>query len=289
MSEAVELAAAPREIRFDFEGQTITGKAWGDPDGLPTLALHGWLDNANTFDRLAPLLPELNLVAIDFAGHGFATHRPARVHYQSILDVQDALSAANALGWERFNVIGHSMGAAVAAELGGLFPRRIARAVHIDGYVHHHGDSAEDILANLQAIEQMLGTHRSPPIYRSLDAMADRVTQATDQSFTAARILIGRGHKHAGSGYTWRTDPRIRHRTPCRYTDEQIDELMRRSDFPALLIVARSGDEWFRPGIERRRGHHPDLTVEHIDGGHHVHLEDTVDTVARLVRSFLGL
>ena len=87
----------PHELNFDVNGLRLTAKAWGDPAGIPTLALHGWLDNANTFDRLAPLLPELDLVAPDFAGHGFSSHRTAGVHYTSLLDVQDALAIANDL------------------------------------------------------------------------------------------------------------------------------------------------------------------------------------------------
>ena len=123
-----------KELAFDVNGLRLTAKAWGDPAGTPTLALHGWLDNANTFDGLAPLLPELDLVAPDFAGHGFSSHRATGVHYTSFADVQDALAIANGLGWERFNVIGHSMGASVAAELAGLFPERILRAVMVDGF-----------------------------------------------------------------------------------------------------------------------------------------------------------
>lgn len=42
------------------------GKIWGPPDGHPVLALHGWLDNAGTFDTLIPLLPpNLRIVAVD--------------------------------------------------------------------------------------------------------------------------------------------------------------------------------------------------------------------------------
>ena len=91
----------------------LAAKAWGNPDGVPFLGLHGWLDNANTFNRLAPLLPELNFIALDFAGHGLSDHRAPGVHYTSFFDVQDVVAAAEALGFERFGLIGHSMGGAV--------------------------------------------------------------------------------------------------------------------------------------------------------------------------------
>ncbi len=291
MLQTAPLQQSPRakELSFDVSGLHLTAKAWGDPAGAPTLALHGWLDNANTFDNLAPLLPELDLVVPDFAGHGFSSHRAAGVHYTSLADVQDALAIANDLGWERFNVIGHSMGAAVATELAGLFPDRILRAVMIDGFAHHEGNADDAVLSNRRAIEQMLAAeHKTPPVYADLDAMIRRVTEATDQSWGAAATLVARGHKLVRGGYTWRTDPRIRFSTPQRQNHEQLDALMARSTAPALLIVANQGDRWYRPGIERRAAAHPALRIEYIDGPHHVHLEDA-PRVAHLIRGFLGL
>ncbi len=277
-----------KELTFEVSGLRLTARTWGDSEGAPTLALHGWLDNANTFEHLAPLLPELDIVAPDFAGHGFSSHRAPGVHYTSFADVQDVLAIANILGWERFNVIGHSMGASVATELAGLFPERILRAVMIDGFAHHEGDTAAMLESNRRAIEQMLAQHKTPPVYADLDAMVRRVTQATDQSWQAAATLVARGHRLVRGGYTWRTDPRIRFSTPQRQDQEQLDALMMRSTAPALLIVANQGDSWYRPGVERRAANHPALRIEYIDGPHHVHLEDA-PRVAALIREFLSL
>jgi pimeloyl-ACP methyl ester carboxylesterase len=278
-----------RELSFAVNGLRLTAKTWGDANGMPTIALHGWLDNANSFDRLAPLLPELDLVVLDFAGHGFSSHRPAGVHYTSLLDVQDVIAVADDLGWERFNLIGHSMGAAVASEVVGLFPERITRAVMIDGFAHHEGNALDALLANREAIVQMLNREpRQPPVYPDLDAMIRRVTAATDQSWDAAATLVARGHRQVRGGYTWRTDPRIRFRTPQRMSDDQLDALMARSSAPSLLIVAQQGDRWYRPGIARRAQYHPALAVEQLDGPHHLHLEAQVSRVAEKIRGFFG-
>lgn len=44
-------------------------KVWGTPNDHPILALHGWQDNAGTFDKLIPLLPsDLYVVCLDFCG-----------------------------------------------------------------------------------------------------------------------------------------------------------------------------------------------------------------------------
>jgi pimeloyl-ACP methyl ester carboxylesterase len=277
---------------FEVVGSTLAALQWGEENGTPTFALHGWLDNANTFNRLAPLLPELNLVALDFAGHGLSSHRPPGVHYHPLLDIQDVLAVADQLGWERFNLIGHSMGAGIASELAGLFPERVAKAVMIDGFVATGGaGAAERINENREAVLQMLhASTKKPPVYTSLDDMVRRVTEATDQTWAAADALVARGHKPVDGGYTWRTDPRIRFRTPLRMTSEQIDELMRRTTCAALLIVANSGDRWYRDEVAARHAVHPNLEIAYIDGPHHVHLEpEYYRDVADLTRAFLGL
>ena len=56
----------------------LAALAWGDPEAPTWLALHGWLDNAESFSRLAPLLVEalgIRIVAIDFPGHGHSQPR----------------------------------------------------------------------------------------------------------------------------------------------------------------------------------------------------------------------
>lgn len=282
----------PAARTFDVFGSRLAALQWGDPNGVPTFALHGWLDNAATFNRLAPLLGELNLLALDFAGHGHSDHRPAGAHYHPLLDIQDVLGVAAQLGWERFNLIGHSMGAGIATELAGLFPERVLHAVAIDGFLATGGAGpTERIDDNREAIQQMLAAAgRRAPVYSSVDDMIRRVTQATDQSREAAAELVARGHKATTEGFTWRTDPRIRFRTPLRMAAEQIDELMRRSTSPALLMVADSGDRWYLNGLEYRQAAHPNLKVARVAGPHHIHLEpDHYRVVAALTRSFLGL
>ena len=66
-------------------GFELAVRIWGDPQASPDqpqhrwLALHGWADNAASFDRLAPMLVREGaacVVAIDAAGHGLSGHRP---------------------------------------------------------------------------------------------------------------------------------------------------------------------------------------------------------------------
>ncbi len=279
------------ERRFEITGRTLAGRSWGTPTGEPFFCLHGWLDNAASFNVLAPKLPELNLLALDFAGHGYSDHHPPGYHYFPLGYMQDLLAAAEVLGWHTFGLIGHSMGAAIASELAGLFPERITQVVLIDGMVHHQGGPAESNDRNREAIEQMLQAHeKQPPVYPDVASMAQRVTTATDQSFQAASELVARGHKEVAGGVTWRSDPRIRFATPLRVSSRQIDALMAATTAPSLLLTASRGDRWYRDGVQRRTLHHPNLEIIELDGPHHLHLEvDHADAVALEIRRFLGL
>ncbi|XP_044634356.1 serine hydrolase-like protein 2 isoform X6 [Equus asinus] len=72
------------KLKLDVPWGHIAAKAWGSQQGPPVLCLHGWLDNANSFDRLIPLLPKhFHYVAVDFGGHGLSSHYgPGLPYYQ---------------------------------------------------------------------------------------------------------------------------------------------------------------------------------------------------------------
>jgi pimeloyl-ACP methyl ester carboxylesterase len=65
------------EVRLSLPHIELAAHLFGPEDGLPVIALHGWLDNANSFARLAPRLKGLRIIALDMAGHGHSGHRPA--------------------------------------------------------------------------------------------------------------------------------------------------------------------------------------------------------------------
>lgn len=81
------------ECALPLSSIRLAAMAWGHSAGLPVLALHGWLDNAASFARLAPLLPDWRIVALDLAGHGHSKHRPAGCRYHLMDYVFDVIAA----------------------------------------------------------------------------------------------------------------------------------------------------------------------------------------------------
>jgi pimeloyl-ACP methyl ester carboxylesterase len=293
MAEAVpEAARLGEELSFEIFGRQMTAKQWGHENGVPTLCVHGWLDNASSFDVLAPELLELNLVAVDLCGHGHSDHRPSGMHYINYYDVLDLLAVADALGWQSFNLIGHSMGAEISVELSGMFPERVRKLVMIDGLMATGGSTdTERLERNRQAIREALQEeHRQPKVFSDAAAMATRVSAATGQSYASAELLVRRGHKAVEGGVTWRTDPRIRSATPLRPTRAQIDLLLEACAVPTLLMVADAGDRWFADELANAEEKHPMLTLERLSGPHHLHMEAPyVTNVLTHTRRFIGL
>lgn len=75
------MSCSVEEVRLSLPHIELAAHLFGPQDGLPVIALHGWLDNANSFARLAPKLKGLRILALDMAGHGHSDHRPPGAGY----------------------------------------------------------------------------------------------------------------------------------------------------------------------------------------------------------------
>ena len=78
-----------RRASVSLPGLTLAAEVWGAPGERPVLASHGWLDNAGSFELLAPLLPGCEIVALDLAGHGLSDSRSPDSSYNIWQDVGD--------------------------------------------------------------------------------------------------------------------------------------------------------------------------------------------------------
>lgn len=279
----------PTPIQLEVPGLTLAGLAWGPPDGTPLLALHGWLDNAASFQPLAEHLPGFRLVALDLPGHGLSDHRPAGVAYHFVDWVVDVAAAADALKWERFALIGHSMGAGIASLYAGTFPQRLTRLVLIEGLgpLACAPEEAPERLAKAIA-QRRSRERRGPRAHADLASAVERLRQVNPAlPEAAAALLVARGtDTHPEGGVTWRTDPRLRAFSPVRMTEEHVQAFLTRIAAPTLLLRGREGYPFDPRGIGLRTSAVRDLREEELPGGHHLHMEDAA-AVGALLGPFL--
>ena len=274
-----------RDIELALPGQRLAARAWGDESLPRLLALHGWLDNAASFDALAPqLCGHFHIVAIDFPGHGRSDWRLPGAWYHYVDYLSDALAAADALRWQCFGLLGHSLGAAVASMLAGACPERIERLLLVEGL----GPLTQ---APEQALEQLRRAFadrnsadvKSPRVFKDLDEAIAARMRANDLSREAARKLVERGVKQVAGGLTWSTDPRLMLTSPVRYTEEQVLAVLRGIRAPTGLILAEPEQPYMpREPMTRRIAQVPDIRVRRMPGSHHLHLEDAPAVAAAL-------
>jgi pimeloyl-ACP methyl ester carboxylesterase len=93
------------------------------------LALHGWFGDETCFDpmRDALTLDEFTYAFMAYRGYGLS--RQQRGDYTMKEISADALALADALEWETFSVIGHSMGGMAAQRVLADAPRRVEKLV----------------------------------------------------------------------------------------------------------------------------------------------------------------
>lgn len=281
--------SGPRELELDLGYITVAAKAWGEETDPPVLAVHGWLDNANSFDALATRMAGLQLVAMDTVGHGRSGHRPAGAYYHLLDHVTDMVNVADILGWERFSLLGHSMGGVLSTLLAGAFPKRVQHLLLIESLGPYTNKDEEAPAQLAKSIAQMHELReKSMPHYKTVeDAVQARMKGWGTISDTASRKLVERGLVRDRDGYTWCTDPRLRLASSIRLTEKMVESYLRAITAPTLLIV---GDNSYFPQYQQhadRQQHVGKLTVREFNGGHHLHMEEAADQIAPLATQFL--
>jgi len=237
------MSAHMEEIRLSLGHIELAAHLFGPEDGLPVIALHGWLDNANSFALLAPRLQGLRIVALDLAGHGYSEHRPPGASYALADYAHDVLRVAEQLGWQRFALLGHSLGAIISVQLAGALPERVSHLALIDGVIPPTGaeqDAGERLGMALQAQLRLDGKRKS--VYPALEqGVQARMKGMVAVSREAAELLAQRGLMPVAGGYSWRSDSRLTLPSPVRLSHAQAMAFVRRVSCPACLVVAADG------------------------------------------------
>lgn len=287
MSLAEPLRQA-RESRFEVNGLAISGLSWGDPGETPLLALHGWLDNAASFACLAPLLQGYHVVALDLTGHGRSDWRSADASYQIWDDLPEVLGVIDALGWDRFNLMGHSRGAIISTMMASSFPERVQKLVMLDA-VSPGPVMAEQFPQQLRKalLEKPALLGRDNRVLSSVEAAIDSRCR-TGLSRAAAEILVRRGIRGCQRGLTWTTDPRLHGASAVKLTDGQIRAVLSGLEMPTLLMVAQTNARGIPDMVRRAKEYIPSVLVEDIEGGHHFHMESATAGVAQRILAFLS-
>lgn len=272
-----------QEIKLKTPHLEMAALQWGNPEGIPVLALHGWLDNAHSFVPMADTLSDLNVVALDWPGHGHSQHRHPSARYYVIEFMWDVHLAMNALGWESCHLVGHSLGAAVASVFAAAAPDRVRSLCMIDALGPMANQASETTQQLRRSMTSMRGgTARPLKTYASIEDMIQARLANSDLSREAATLIVERSVQPTAGGYQWSYDPKLYWSSPVYFCEDQILDMFRHMETPTLSLSATPPtvvrEEQYQNRLKALRGGKHEL----IEGGHHFHMEQPEAIAAQL-------
>lgn len=286
------MSAREQRLTLPFGRGHIAVRSWhADAPGTPVIAVHGWMDNAATFDRLAPLLPGRPLHAVDLPGHGFSDPRPDGLRYHNADYLDDLLAVIELLQPDQpVILLGHSLGAGLLLMLAGILPERVQRLVLIEGLGPLTADPdqyADMTRLSLQSYRDFRPERKA--IVSEAAAVQARMNGLTGAlSEAAARLLCTRSLETTEAGQlVWRTDKRLRQNSLMRFSEAQVLSCIRAISAPTLLIRGEQGAPFPETIYSARMAQFADLHLVSLPGGHHLHLDESPEAVAAAIGEFL--
>ncbi|MBN8292419.1 alpha/beta hydrolase [Rhodobacter sp. NTK016B] len=279
------------ECQWEVDGLRLTGLAWGPEDGLPVLALHGWMDHAASFQELAPRLTGCRVVALDLSGQGLSAHRAAHATYNIWDDLPQIAGLLDLLGWRDCVLMGHSRGANIAALFTAAQPERVRALIALDSLVPVPSDAG--IVATLSAfVNDTRAQQKRPP--RTFATRADYIERRRAQGNApqVSEALADRALEPGPDGYRMRGDRRLFASSAVKLSRADVEAVLRAIRCPVLNIWAETGIAATR----RETAVLPELgpliadyeSLE-LPGDHHFHLDPAVAAqMAGVIGDFLS-
>lgn len=287
----------PRHRIVDSQGLALHYLEWGEPVGEPIVLVHGFLDQAHSWQFFVDALVKrsrrpLCLVAPDCRGHGDSGWVGAGGYYHFPDYVYDLDCVITAMGLTRFHLIGHSMGGTISFLYAGTFPERLSKLVLIEG-VGPPGMDFTDAPPRMAGwIREMRDRGRSHfREYSSLAAGANQLQQTNPRlkkefAFDLARAGMKQNEK---GKWVWKFDPLHRTASPQPFYAAQALEFFRRIACPVLIVDGKESRQTRRTDKQQRYDAIADRRHATIaNAGHMVH-QDNPEQLAEVVASFLDL
>lgn len=290
------------EIEIPVPWGHVAGRWWGPRDKQPIIAIHGWQDNAGTWDNLVPLLPvNTAVLCIDLPGHGLSSHYPKGMLYYLFWDGVVLLRRIiKHYNWSNVTLMGHSLGGALSFMYAASYPDEVERLICIDIASPAVREPKHMVEKSGWGIDKTLEyedlTEDKIPSY-DYEQMIDIVCDAYKGSVSRenCKILMKRGMALTPAhmkkkGYYFKRDPRLKVAGMAMMSIETALEYASQVRCKVLNIRAIPGQKWERLDyyldvIEKMKLR-ADVRFVEVAGTHHVQLESP-ENIIHLIEEFL--
>lgn len=287
----------PREQTIDAHGLPLHVLEWGHRGDRPLILVHGFLDQAYSWGPFVAALQAavrqpLWIVAPDCRGHGDSGWVGAGGYYHFPDYVFDIDCVVQALGLERFSLIGHSMGGTISFLYAGTFPKRVTGLVLIEG-IGPPGMVFSDAPLRMEKwiIDVRERGRRHFREYTSVDAGAAQLQQTNPRLNDGLALELAQAgmKQNETTKWVWKFDPLHRTAAPQPFYTAQALEFLRRIECSVLIVEGKESRQSRRTDKQQRYdaiGDHRRTVID--QAGHMVH-QDNPEALAAAVRDFLRL
>lgn len=258
--------------------------------------MHGIQDNAGTFDRLLPLLPNnYYYFCVDLPGHGKSSHFPGHnmIHLFDFVFVYKLL--LDHLKWEKCYFMGHSLGGQVAMRFTQLFPTYFEKIILLDciftiditpqWYKGYYSDRINAVLRYHESASK-----GRQPAYTYEEAL-DKVMTNRQFSEECAEIYLKRVLVPLADGqYKFSIDPRLKYFLQPPGGPDQVIVWLKINPIkcPVLVVIAKQNKMqlvYFKNVLKYVKTQR-NYIVKSVDYGHDVHFTNP-EVVAPFICDFL--
>lgn len=270
---------------------------WGSVGAPVIVMVHGWMDVAASFQFVVDCLEkEWHVIAPDWRGFGL-TESPKTDTYwfpEYLADLDALLDHFQAE--EPVNLLGHSMGANVAAIYAGVRPDRIKKLINLEGFglpVTHPKQAPSRYRKWLDEL-RVTPTMRT---YANQSEVAARLQKTNPRLSDERAAFLAQHWARENAAGQWEIlgDPAHKNSSPLLYRVEEIMACWQKISAPVLWVEANDTDVWRWMGpkeearieIDRRITFIPTVQTEMImEAGHMLH-HDQPEILAGLIERFL--
>ncbi|MFO0750387.1 MAG: alpha/beta hydrolase [Myxococcota bacterium] len=267
-------------------GLDLVYHAWGDEDAPVVIFLHGFLDHGLSFDPVARVLARhYRVIAPDHRGHGQSGRVGAGGYYHFPDYLLDLSRLVDDLETPRAAIIGHSMGASIAAYFAGAWPERTGALVLLDGI----GPTAVPpergpALLRRWVNDVKLSEARDDQAMPDLATVARRVARTSPNASEARLLELAKDSAVQGEDgqWRWRFDPLHRTTGPMPFDAARFGAFLRAVTCPTLVVWGEQSP-MRPPDAEARMQMLADVTRYELAGAaHNLHHERPAELAVTL-------
>ncbi|WP_298441608.1 alpha/beta hydrolase [uncultured Ferrimonas sp.] len=281
---------APRQRQFQLDGVSLAAQHWGDDNAPMIVAVHGWLDNSESFAPLAPLLcaAGYQVLALDWTGHGHSGHRGSAASYSFLDYLYELHQVMLQLPTPPLCLMGHSMGGILAGLYLGTYPQQCQSLVVIEalGPLTQTPENTAKQLRN--GIESRLRAG-TPSTDLDLAKLVKARKQLTDLPEALLQPLLVRNLRQQDGRWQWRSDPRLRLRSLLMMAEPQARSMTEAITAPSLILLAQQGFSTLREAWDVRAPWFKQGQLQTVPGGHHCHMTDPQPSADTIISFLAGV